>query len=156
MFEPAQGPSIGAPKPPAERGHSEALLRAMSLEELLDLRQRVDNLLPPRAISEINMEEELLLQLASLRALSNKIAGVGSSDDGEGGVVGVPLNQRAQLANSITTVLKSLIDRQVEVFSSERFKRIENLLIRHLRRQDGEFAKAFLDEYEQIIVNGKN
>lgn len=154
MFDQKAKPvDIGAKKPPpAPKGHSDGLLAAMTLEELLDLRDRIDKHLPPRTISDINMEEELLLQLASLRALSNKIANVGS-EDGEGS--GVPLNQRAQLANSITSVLKSLIDRQVEVFSSERFKRIENLLVRHLRRQSSEFAKAFLDEYEQIIVNGK-
>lgn len=148
----APRPDIGAPKPAAAvKGHSDGLLAAMSMEELLELRERIDKRLPPKSISDINMEEELLLQLASLRALSNKISNVGSEDES----LGVPLNQRAQLANSITSVLKSLIDRQVEVFSSERFKRIENLLVRHLRRQSSDFAKAFLDEYEAIIVNGK-
>jgi hypothetical protein len=146
MFEDAAGPELGSRSEKQREGRMLKDYKHMTVAELLEARAVIDSLLPARNLVDVNMEEEMLMQLALLRELSqNTMIGTGEN------VGEAPLNQRAQVMNAITTLLKSLSDRQVEVFSSERFKRIEMLLVKHLKKQGGEFAKQFLDEYEAFV-----
>jgi hypothetical protein len=91
------------------------------------------------------MEEELIRQFQAVRALQNSII-----DDDT-----IPPNQKAQVANSVASSLSKLADLQLGVFSSERFKRIETLLIRHLKKLPEDTAMAFIEDYEQLLEGMK-
>lgn len=115
--------------------------KSLPIDLLILYRDQITRELPPLALKDMNMEEELLLQFHNLRALQNQVL----NDDT------LPLNQRAQVANSVANVLENLTSRQEKIYSSERFKLIENLLIRHLNLLPEATAEAFIVEYERIL-----
>lgn len=114
---------------------------ALPLETLLRYLDEIRQVLPATTLLDMNMEEELILQFQAVRTLQNTIL-----DDES-----VPANQKAQVANSVASVLGSIADLQNKVYSSERFKRIETLLIRHLNKLPEDVAAAFLEDYEQLV-----
>lgn len=89
----------------------------------------------------MDLEQELLLQYQVIRKLQNDVM-----DDRD-----VPANQRAQVANAVAASLNKLVDLQNEVYSSERFKKVETILIRHARRMPEDLAKGFLEDYEALL-----
>lgn len=115
---------------------------ALPLETLLRYLDEIRQVLPATTLLDMNMEEELILQFQAVRTLQNTIL-----DD-----ISVPANQKAQVANSVASVLGSIADLQNKVYSSERFKRIETLLIRHLNKLPEDVAAAFLEDYEQLVA----
>ena len=115
---------------------------ALPLETLLRYLDEIRQVLPATTLLDMNMEEELILQFQAVRTLQNTIL-----DDES-----VPANQKAQVANSVASVLGSIADLQNKVYSSERFKRIETLLIRHLNKLPEDTAAAFLEDYEQLVA----
>jgi len=114
---------------------------ALPIETLLRYHDEIKAVLPPASLAEMNMEEELIRQFQAVRALQNSII-----DDDT-----IPPNQKAQVANSVASSLSKLADLQLGVFSSERFKRIETLLIRHLKKLPEDTAMAFIEDYEQLL-----
>lgn len=115
---------------------------AMPTETLLRFLDEIRATLPSTNLVDMNMEEELILQYQAVRSLQNSIF-----DDET-----VPANQKAQVANSVASVLSSLADLQNKTYTSERFKRIETLLIRHLSKLPEETAAVFLEDYEQTLA----
>lgn len=115
---------------------------ALPLETLLRYLDEIRQVLPATTLLDMNMEEELILQFQAVRTLQNTIL-----DDES-----VPANQKAQVANSVASVLGSIADLQNKVYSSERFKRIETLLIRHLNKLPEDVAAAFLEDYESLLT----
>ena len=114
----------------------------LSVTELIRFRDEITRELPPIELSKVNLEEEVLLQFHSLRELQSAVMG---DDD-------VPVKQRAQFANTIGATLKTLGDLQIALYSSERFKQIENALIRQLDKLPEELAASFLDAYAKILA----
>ena len=114
---------------------------ALPLETLLRYLDEIRQVLPATTLLDMNMEEELILQFQAVRTLQNTIL-----DD-----ISVPANQKAQVANSVAGVLSTLADLQNKTYSSERFKRIETLLVRHLSKLPEDTAAAFLEDYERIL-----
>lgn len=112
-----------------------------SVAELSRMRDEITKELPSLELSNMNLEEEMLLQYHTLRELQGLVM-----DD-----VDVPVNQRAQVANSVASTLKSLGDMQIALYSAERFKQVENALIRNLDKLPEEVAAEFLDVYAKIL-----
>ena len=115
---------------------------SLPLELLIQYRDEITRHLPPLTLKDLNLEEEMLLQFHALRALQN-----GVLNDEE-----FPLNQRAQVANSVASSLGRLAELQESLYSSERFKMIENLLIRTLNVLGEEVAGEFLSEYRTKVL----
>jgi len=140
MFDEAQKMDLqGEEKAPKPAPFNWSML---TVQELVQFRDEITRTLPPLSLKEMNLEEEMLLQFHSLRALQNQVL-----DDDD-----LPLNQRAQVANACASTLAQLLSLQEKVYTQERFKRIENLLIRNLTKLPEEQAAAFLDDYEKIIA----
>ena len=114
---------------------------ALPVSLLVKYRDEIIKHLPPTELDKFNMEQELLLQYHCIRELQNDVI----SDDT------IPVNQRAQVANAVASVLNKIAELQVEVYTSERFKNIENLLVRTLSKLPEELAAEFLDQYELLI-----
>ena len=127
--------------PPEEQGFTDRALDAYTLQELLDLRARIERRLPARSLKDINLERELVLQVMALQQLQNSVI-----DDED-----TPANQKAQVANSLSAALVNLVKLQGDVHSSERMKRIESILIDTLKDLPVEAVEAFLANYEQAL-----
>ena len=131
--------------PSAKRAAEPGKWEIYTVAELVRFRDEITRQLPATELSKLNLEEEVLLQYHVLREMQSEVL---SSDE-------VPANQRAQVANSVASILKTLGDYQVALYTSERFKEIENLLIRHLSLLPEESAAKFITEYEQILENAR-
>ena len=114
---------------------------ALPVSLLVKYRDEILQNLPPTELDKFNMEQELLLQYHCVRELQNEVI----SDET------IPPNQRAQVANSVASVLNKIAELQTEVYTSERFKNIENLLVRTLSKLPEDLAAEFLDQYELLI-----
>lgn len=126
----------------AERARMKIMWKEMSVEELIHHMDEIRKALPPTALAEVNLEEELMLQFQAVRALQSQVL----ADDEQ------PLNQRAQVANSVQTVLSKLIEMQDKVYSTERYKAFEQIMIRHLSKLPEDVAQAFLEDYEKAVL----
>lgn len=113
----------------------------LSLTELLELRADIDAALPPRALADLDLEEEVLLQFARTKALYDRI-----SEDNT-----VPANQRAQVANSCTSILDQLIKMQARLYSAERVKSLEQVLIKVLKTLPEATQTDFFERYERAL-----
>lgn len=113
-------------------------LDEMEPEQLIEVYEEVRKRLPPIHIAKMNVEEELLLQFHTIRKLQTEIIG----EDG------VAPNQKAQVANTVGNCLERIAKMQDEIYDSERFKRVESLLIRMLRKLPKEVAEEFMKDYE--------
>lgn len=109
---------------------------------LLDLRSQIDMRLPTKALTDINLERELVLQLITVQNLQRDVL----QEEG------VPANQKAQTVNSVAATLASLARLQTEVHTSERLKEIEQILIETLQTLPTEAAEAFLAVYEAKLM----
>lgn len=116
-------------------------LSRYSVEELLDLRKRIDAMLPSRNLRDVNLEKELVLQLDVVKQLQTDTL----SD------TGIPANQMAQVAGQVANVLSTLGKLQVELYDSERLKKIEQILIDSLNELPEEAQAAFIERYEQML-----
>ena len=115
---------------------------ALPVSLLVKYRDEILQHLPPTELDKFNMEQELLLQYHCVRELQNDVI----SDET------IPPNQRAQVANSVASVLNKIAELQVGVYTSERFKNIENLLVRTLSKLPEDLAAEFIDQYEKMIA----
>ncbi len=107
-------------------------------EELFALKERVDSLIPSD-LASINLEDELVTQLRRSKKLL--------SDS-----VDAPANQKAQVGNSITTILKQLVDLQNSLTTTETIKRIERTLLTTLK-EFPEMQDHFMKSYEDSLKN---
>ena len=140
----------GSPYKPAARGQAAPGTESRpaphkwkmhTVAELCQFRDEITATLPAIELSKLNLENETLLQFHVIRELQ---ADVFSDQD-------VPANQRAQVANAVASSLKALADMQVALYSSERYKDIENLMIRTLDMLPEAQAETFLIEYARLL-----
>lgn len=145
MFSDDQRPRSVAP--PTEKKEKAAPFewKALPPELLIQFHDEIRECLPALELKEMNLEEELLLQYHSLRALQTQVL----NDET------LPLNQRAQVANSVMATLDRLVEAQAKVYNQERFKSIETILIRHLKKLPEEAAEAFLADYRTLLQGRK-
>ena len=116
--------------------------KSLPVSDLIRYYDEIREVLPPLSLDKMNLEEELLLQFHTMRALQNEV--LNDTD--------FPLNQRAQVANSVASALGKLTERQSEVHTQERHKAIEALLIRHLNKLPEDVAEAFLKDYAKVLA----
>lgn len=112
-----------------------------TIADLLAMRAAIDAQLPARALSEINVDEELVTQLLVAKELQSQVL-----DDPD-----VPSNQRAQVVNAVGSIIDQLTKAQERYYNAERFKRIEAILIKALAKLPTDVAEDFIDHYEKLI-----
>ena len=114
---------------------------SMPVDYILQCYDQIREHLPPLALKDMNLEEEMLLQLHNVRALQTLVL---NDED-------IALNQRVAAAKIVTDSLNKLAELQDRVYTSERFKAVENILIRHLMRLPEDTATAFLTDYQAYL-----
>lgn len=132
---PFVGETLAIPKPKEEKS-----LDDMDVDELLELRQQIEDRLPAKRLSDMDLEQELVLQYQAVKALQ---ARVNEAED-------IPANQLAQVANTISSSLDKLTKMQAGLYSHERFKQLEYILIRQLKAWPTEQVEQFFKEYEEL------
>lgn len=113
---------------------------SLGVEQLLQLRAQIDDLLPARALGDLDLEHELVVQFLSIKTLQSTVLQDNNT----------AANQKAQVANSVASTLQQLVKMQSEHFNAERFKKIEALLVKSLKLMPVEIAEKFLAEYEVL------
>lgn len=115
-------------------------LAEMSPADLRRLRGEIDRLLPEANLSDMDMPKELMEQFQKVKDLQEDVL-----NDDE-----CPANQKAQVAGAVASTLQHLIKMQTDFYTSERFRCIENLMIKFMKRIPLEQAEAFMAEYETL------
>ncbi len=117
------------------------LLETLSEAELMAARSKIDRLIDIN-IGNLNIGEELGLQFRKAQILFDSVA-----DDKN-----TPLNQKAQLFNSLQSMLEKLTKARGIVFSQERLKRYEKAVLKLMEKLENEEAKqAFFDLYKEYL-----
>ena len=112
-----------------------------TLSDLLALRASIERRLPAKALRDMNLERELILQHQASLELQNEVL----RDDE------TPANQKSQVANATAAVLQQLIKLQETVYTTERLKSIVNKLIEALNQLPRETQEAFFEVYETVL-----
>ena len=120
---------------------NEIMLDHLDRVELFALRGRIDALLPSPQMADIDLEAETVRQFQTVQALQTKV--VAGNDEP---------NKKASVIQACAVALQMLAKMQSDVFTSERYKRIENLMIKHLKLLPQETAEAFLADYERLVL----
>lgn len=94
----------------------------------------------PLQAEDLNLEKELLEQYNVAKRLLHDA----SFDET------IPLNQKAQAVNSATAIIGALIKNQAELYSLERVKKIEAVLISTLRQFPG-MQESFMSAYKEAL-----
>ncbi len=115
-------------------------LDAMSVDELRELRDEIDRRLPEDKLSQMDLTQELLSQYRLVQRLQDSVL----MDDS------IAPNQRSQVAGQVASTLQQLVKMQTEFHNAERFRAIENLLIKSIKLMPLDAAEAFISEYEKI------
>lgn len=131
--------AIAAPQGSKKLGE----LAKLSELELRNLRVEVDNLLPVKALSDINMEFELVAQYKLAQALQNAVA-----NDHE---KGVSEKDKGTLLRLATATLESLIKLQGSTYTSERIKYVEVALLSAMEEVPIEVKKQFYEKYSTLL-----
>ena len=117
-----------------------AMLDGLTHQELRALREAIDRKLPEDNLSQMNLPQELVAQYRLVKRLQDDVI-----TDEE-----IPLNQRSQLAGQVASTLQQLVKMQAEFQNSERFRAIENLLIKSLKLMPLDAATEFVNAYEAL------
>lgn len=130
---------------PEEKPSYDAMLKAMSQTDLRRLQSDVEKLLPSDSLSDMDMPKELMRQYHRVKLLQDDVM---IDND-------TPVNQKAQVAGQVASTLQQLTKMQTEFYNSERFRNIENLMIKFLKGLPLEQARDILLEYEALdLTNG--
>lgn len=107
-----------------------------------DLKARVLVNIAATSLAELDLDKELLDQYKNAKQLLKDV-----DDDEE-----TPLNQKAQIMNTITAILTKIIENQTALYDAERIKLIESVLIDVLKGFP-EINQAFLLRYKEALSN---
>ena len=114
-------------------------LAGFNLQDLLKLKSRIEERLP--CLNDLDLQQELVLQFASAKSML-----ADAQDDKK-----TPLNQKSQIINTASSLLKQLAEMQIKLYSAERNKALELCLIDILKEADPEDRDAFMEEYERRL-----
>lgn len=122
---------------PGKGKTSAPLLDDMGVGDLLMLRADIDARLPATKLSQMNLEEELVIQFLTVKELQNDV--LNSNEEA---------NKKAQVANTVAATMQQLVKMQTELHTAERLKEIESRLIRCLNKVPEQYLREFFEWYE--------
>lgn len=114
---------------------------SMPLDQLLELRNQIEQRLPAKDLKDLNLSRELVLQVLALQQLQ---ASVISDDD-------VAPNQKSQVANALSGALTTLVKLQADVFTTERLKRLESIFVDAINALPEEVKHEAIARYTEML-----
>jgi hypothetical protein len=115
-------------------------LASMGETALIDLRSQIDEHLT-LDLKDINLAEELALQFKQAKALYTEI-----SNDPD-----TAANQKAQVINSVSSILATITKAQAELYNAERLKKLEAATLKALRTLPLPQQEAFMELYGEYL-----
>lgn len=115
-------------------------LEGLDDTELLALRHRLDKKLN-LDLTQLNLAEELGMQYRSGMILLASV-----QEDKE-----TPANQRAQVFNSVSSMLEKIVKQQKIVYDAERLKRFESSFLKVLQDLPDASKRKFFDLYGEYL-----
>lgn len=94
-----------------------------------------------KSLEELDLPQELMAQYVVAKTLLEDVR-----HDEE-----TPVNQKAQLLNTISSILATIVKTQAEVYSIERLKLLETTLISVLQKHEA-LREDFLRDYEKALA----
>ena len=116
-------------------------LDGMPLDQRLELRNQIEQRLPAKDLKDLDLGRELVLQVLALQRLQ---ADVINDDE-------VAPNQRAQVANSLSSALSNLVKVQGDVYTTERLKKLEALYVDALNLLPEEVKHTTIEAYTRLL-----
>jgi hypothetical protein len=120
-----------------------SVLNQLTDEQMIVLRDRINTLLPSAGLMSLNLETELVENYKLTVTLYNDII----HDET------VPANQKAQVVNSCSSLLKTIAELQESVHGTEQVKKLQNIFVATLKELPNS-ADALLI-YERHLTQGK-
>jgi hypothetical protein len=122
-------------------------LDLMDQAELLALRDKIDGKITGINLSEINLPKEALVQFQRAKRLQEKAS---EATD-------IPMNQQAQVQNSLGSVLKDLAKIQMSLYDSEYLKRLKAATVKVVQTLPKEQQDQFFElmEEEALAVDAE-
>ena len=117
-------------------------LAEMSPADLRKLRGEIDRLLPSEDVSSMNLEDELVQQYLKTKDLMDETL---LDED-------CPANQKAQVCNSVVTILGQLVKLQGDLKREQIVKLMEATLVEAIKTLPEEVKQEFFAEYERMAV----
>jgi hypothetical protein len=130
-------PLEGSALPP-----NEVDISLYNMTELLALRNRIDSMLPPMQMSKLNLEEEVVRQFMTVKALQGAV--LSSNEES---------NKKASVVNACASALQTLAKMQVELHDAERFKKIEAMMVKYIKLLPMDIATKFLNDYANLSLD---
>lgn len=134
-------PGMGDPERQSRPNLDPSSLKSLSTEELWSLRTRIDEILPPDKLKDLDLAHELVLQLKIAQKLQEETL----AD------LDTPANQKSQVLNAVAGAIQAISKLQVELYDSERLKRIEACLITSIKDLPVDVQQRFMDLYEAAL-----
>jgi hypothetical protein len=110
--------------------------------ELLKLRSLIDDRLEIGHIGSIDLGSEIMVQLRTLKALQRDAL----SEQG------VPVNQKAQAASTVSRLLQDLVKSRNKLYSAERMKQIEEMTIEAIKDCPEDVKTHFFERLERLLA----
>lgn len=112
-------------------------LKDLNEGELLKLREEIYALLPVKTLNELDLTQEVVLQYRAALNLQNEVL-EGNEES----------NKKAQVLNTCSSALQSLVKMQGDFYTPERLKSIESRLMKALLKVPKEQLVEFFNWYE--------
>lgn len=115
---------------------------ALPDHQLRMLRASIDAKLPRDSLKDVNLEAEMVQQLAITKRLQDE-----TLDNYD-----IPANQKAQVINAMAGAIQQLVRMQVDLKRDEQLKRMEAALLKAVATLEPEARELFFDTYEQLAI----
>ena len=138
MFDPERQAALKTAL--ATSGPTTDPLKDLPEGDLRRLRDDINKLLPADAVSNLDLEAELVSQYRKTKKLMDDVL-----EDAE-----CPANQKAQCANSVVSTLAQLVKLQEDLKREQTLKIMEETLVDTLKMLPEETRNEFYAEYERM------
>jgi hypothetical protein len=138
--------ALRKPGQAAQEAEQAVSLLDMDTSQLLTLRGQLDRMLGTTSLNDLDVEQEILVQLATAKLLQEETL----RDDK------VPANQKAQTVATVTAILRQLTNIQTDMYNAERLKEVEAAMIAALQTAPIEVKDAFFERYERLLTSKTN
>lgn len=132
----------GAAAPKKARLAADIDVESMTLTERLALHTKIEASLPAMSLKDVSLEKTLVLQLLAAQELQRAVL-----EDTE-----ATPTQKSQVTNTLSSVIQTLSNLQIKLFSAERMKDIEGVLIDTVNdHMTPEQQAFFMKEYRRRL-----
>ena len=109
--------------------------------DYIKMRAQIDAILQDVNLQNLDMSQELVFQYLQTKDLLETVR-----NDEE-----IDVNKRAQLINSLTSIIEKIAKMQIDLYNSDRLKKLEGAVVHALDATSPELKQKFLDIYKKSL-----